>query len=257
MKTSNKLLLVFFLAMFFSAASLMVYAKSQMGLVDGNNGDYFYGDGPVVEKLILDDMQLSNIEMGDNFKFTIDPNSTSVSIKGDSAFISKLSYVTEDKFRILTGKLGYSYEFPDNVYVTVGVKNLEKLDLDINGNARVMNSEPLSYENVGMEVNGNGRVTLDLTAEKLDARINGNGKFTLNGTSKTVDASVSGNGRMYFENCELNVAKMNLSGNGKFYGGIVQDITGHASGNAKIEFQEVRGVENVSTSGNGRFTIRN
>lgn len=257
MKTSNKLLLVLFLAIFFSAASLMLYAKSQMILVDGNLDDMYFGNGPIVEQTILDDLSLNSIEMGDNFKYTIDPTRTDITIKGDSAFISKLTYVSTDKFRILTGGVGHNFDWPDNILVTVGTKNLNMLDLDINGNATVVNTSPMTLSNVGMQINGNGRCTLDLEVENLNVDVNGNGKFTINGSNQNLEAQISGNGKMYFENCTMQAAKMNLSGNARFYGDIITDLNANASGNAKGEFNEVNGVQAISTSGNARFTIRN
>lgn len=262
MKTSNKLLLVFFLALFFSAASLMVYAKSHMSTVDEvmtteNMDELNFGEGPVIEKLIADDLQASYIEMGDSFLFTIDPNSSKVTIKGDSAFISKLTYKSEDEFRIFTGGLGRKFNWPGNVHVTIGVKNVNDLNLDINGNAVVLGAAPLTYEKARLQLNGNASCELSLDVQNLDIEANGNGNFTLAGNTNNLDANVSGNGKLFFEKCALNSAKMNLSGNGKFFGNTVQDVTGHASGNAKIRLNEVLGTENISTSGNGRLTIRN
>lgn len=262
MKTSNKLLLVFFLAIFFSALTLMVYAKSHMVMVDEvmnaeGMDELNFGEGPVIEKLIADDLQANYIEMGDSFLFTIDPNSSKVTIKGDSAFISKLTYKSGDEFRIYTGGLGRKFKWPGNVHVTIGVKNVNEFNLDINGNAVVSGASPLAYEEASLRLNGNASCEVELDIQNLDVEANGNSSFTLTGSSTNLDANISGNGKLFFEKCALNTAKLNLSGNGKFFGNAVEDIMGHASGNAKIRLKEVLGTENISTSGNGRLTIRN
>lgn len=257
MKTSNKLLLVFFLALFFSAASLMVYAKSHMveGPVDMDG--YYYGDGVVIEKTMLDDLTVANIEMGDNFTYLVDPTRTDVTIKGDSTFISQLTVVQEDQFRILTGGVKGNQKWPNNVYVVIGVKNLETLNLDINGNADVSASQALTYDFVQLDVRGNGRCTIDLTTNKIDIKSNGNSRLTLNGSSDDLIANSNGNSRLNFENFQLGSVNVDINGNAKFYGDTAQSLKGHANGNAKVTFNEVKGVQNISSNGNARFTIRN
>lgn len=257
MKTSNKLLLIVFLASIFSAISLMVYAKSQMVVWDGDHEDYYYGEGPVIEKLIMDEMTLTKMEMGDNFRYTIDPARSDVTIKGDSAFISNLTFITDNEFRILTGGVPNNFNWPDNVLVVIGTQNLNTLDLDINGNAKINTNGPLSYEQAKFSFSGNGRATLDLSVKELEVGLSGNGRLTLNGAAENLRADLSGNSKMSFENCQMNDAMMRLSGNSRFYGDIITNLEGNASGNAKIEFNEVIGKQVISTSGNGRFTIRN
>ena len=243
--------------MFFSAASLMLYAKSHM-LPEGSEGEFYYGeDAVIIEKTMLDNLTVSDIEMGDNFIYFMDPTRTDVTIKGDSAFISKLTIEHEDQFRILTGGLGRSFEWPENLKVVIGVKNLDGLDLDINGNASVTTTDDLEYDSVKINMQGNARFIVDLTVNKLDVRSNGNSRLTLNGTSNYLTANSNGNSRLNFESCGLGSTNLDLNGNAKFYGGTTENLDGHANGNAKITFNEITGKQNTSANGNGRFTIRN
>ena len=257
MKTSNKLLLVFFLALFFSATALMLYAKSHM--VEGGLGqdDYYYGEGPIIEKTFLDDLQLDNIEMGDNFHYSLDPTRTDVTIKGDSAFISQLTVVDQDQFRILTGGVKNNNRWPDNLYVIIGIKNLETLNLEINGNANVVASQALSYESIDFDMAGNSKCLMDLTADKINVISNGNSRLTLNGSGEAVEARSNGNSKLNFENFQLGSVEVNVNGNARFYGDTAKSLMGHANGNGKVSFNEVSGVQNMSTGGNGRITIRN
>ncbi len=256
MKTSNKLLLVLFLAIFFSAASLMVYAKSHM--VIGNNiNNHYYGEENVIEKVLLQNLDLDSIEMGDNFVWEIDPNSTEVIIKGDSTFISYLKVVNDDQFRILTGGVPNNYHWENNVYVTVGVKNLKSLNLKINGNASVTASDLLSNNEIDMDIDGNGKCFMELDTDNLNIDANGNGNVSIKGDVGDMKAKINGNKKLNFEHCNLGFVELNANGNSRFYGDEVQAIDGHASGNAKIRINKVMGSQSVSTSGNGRFTIRN
>lgn len=258
MKTSNKLLLVFFLALFFSAASLMVFAKSHMYVKTGDElEELYYGEGPIIEKTVLDDLGVNDIEMGDNFRFILDPTRSDVVIKGDSAFISKLKIVNDGQFRILTGGLGRNNNWPENLSVTIGVKNTVNPRMELSGNARVFSNDSLSYEKVTFDMNGNSNVDLDLSADHIHVEINGNSRLELNGSLNSLRTNQSGNSSLLFENIMLREANINLSGNAKFYGDIADNVTGHASGNGKIYFNEIEGIINISTSGNGKFTVRN
>ena len=257
MKTSNKLLLVFFLASFFSALSLMLYAKAHVIVNPDGVKDFYYGDGVVVEKTMLDDLTVNNIEMGDNFSYSLDPTRTDVVITGDSAFVSKLKVVTDGQFRILTGGVGRNFDWPDNLHVMVGIKNIDNPKFELSGNARISATEALTYESIEMNLAGNSRSVLDLTADFVDVHTNGNSRVVINGNAKNLKANQNGNSRLNFENCPLGSAELMLNGNAKFYGNNADKVTGHASGNAKIYFDEIAGIQNISTSGNGRFTIRN
>lgn len=235
----------------------MMYAKSQMILVSDMDETQMFGERPIIEKTVLDDLTLENLELGDNFNFVIDPTRTDVTIKGDSAFISKLKIVAQDEFRILTGGVGYNYKWPANILVTVGVKNLKTMNLDVSGNAKVSATEAMSYDMFDLHVQGNASCSMDLNVQQFNALLNGNSKLFVSGSTSNLNADVNGNSKLDFEKSMLNSVDIYVNGNGKFYGDIVEDIKGEANGNGKIKVNQVINKNNVNTSGNGRFTIRN
>ena len=254
MKTSNKLLLVFALAAFLSSASLMMYAKSQMISKDEYR-EQIKLSGNTIERVLHENLTTDDIEMGDNFNWTLDPNSTQVIVTGDESIVKKLTISDKGQFQIRTGENGYYSNDYEKVFVSVGIMNLSKIRIDGNGNARISATEPLNLTELDVQLNGNSKCTLEITTGDIKINANGNARLTLKGSSDNINAHASGNGRIYAEEITTNEVKANASGNAGFYGGVVENISGSASGNAKIEVKDTKGTSNVSTSGNARFTI--
>lgn len=254
MKTSNKLLLVLALAAFLSTASIMLYAKSEI-ITQEEYQEQMKLSGNAIKKVLHEDLTTYNIEMGDNFSWILDPNSTQVIVEGDETIVSKLTVSDGKQFQVRTGEYGdYNIDY-DMVIITVGTKNLSKLRIEGNGNAKISAKEPIQMESLEVDMNGNSKCTLDITTVDIRIDINGNGRLTLDGSCEDINANVNGNGRIYAEKLATNKVKINANGNARFNGGTVESIKGDASGNAKIKVEESRGSSNVSTSGNAKFTI--
>jgi len=254
MKTSNKLLLVFALAAFLSTASVMLYAKSQMISKDEYQKELKLS-GEFIERELTENFTTEEIEMGDNFQWVIDPNSTKVVVSGDETLVSKLEVSDSKRYRLRTGGVDYSMVDYDMVTVTVGIKNLKEIKIEGNGNAYISATSPIDLEFIDLRMNGNARCKLDATSPEMNVSSNGNGKLTLNGQAQAINAHINGNGRIYAEDFSVKNVEVRVSGNGKFYGGEVESITGNGSGNATIEVKEASQKNRVSTSGNARFTI--
>ena len=254
MKTSNKLLLVLTMAAFLSTISIMLYAKSQVITHEEYHKEMELS-GNLVEKVLHENLTTDNIEMGDNFTWIFDPNSTQVVVKGDEAIVSKLTVVDDKQFQIRTGAYGsYDVDY-DFVVITVGTKNLSKLRIKGDGNARISAKSPMKLEKLELDMNGNARSTFDIQTGDIELGANGNSRITLIGSAENINAHVSGNGKVYFEDLSCNEVAVDASGNAGYYSGTVGSIVGSASGNARIKVEDVRGKNKVSTSGNARFTI--
>ena len=254
MKTSNKLLLILAMAAFFSSLSLMLYAKGQMR-TKSEVREELKMTGNFKERVMLDDLTTENIEMGDNFSWIIDPTRTDVVVSGDEALVNLLTISDGKQFQIRTGGASqYNGEY-DRITVVVGVKNLKKLRIDGNGNADVIATDPLRFDDLDLDMHGNSRAKMEITSPKIRVSCSGNARATLDGQTTTVDASISGNGRLFSEKLSAESAIVYASGNGRYFGGALKTINGSASGNAKIEVSDATEKSNVSTSGNARFTI--
>jgi len=254
MKTSNKLLLVLALAGFLSMVSIMLYAKSNTI----SKQDYLKElelSGDIIERVLLDDMTISMIEMGDNFNWIIDPNRTDVVISGDKTLVSEIDVVVGHKLQLRTGGINYSNINHDMVVVHVGTKNLDELILKGEGNARISAKSAFKLDDLSVIINGNAKCNLEVDSPEMQLESNGNGRLTLKGSTESIDARISGNGKLYSEDLNVNKVSINASGNGKYYGGNIGEISGHGSGNAHITVKNTARQSYVTTSGNAGFTI--
>jgi len=254
MKTSNKLLLVLALAAFLSTASVMLYAKSQMITVEEYRKELKLS-GKLIDRELAADFTSEEIEMGDNFQWVIDPSSTKITVSGDEALVAKLKVSDSGRYHLRTSGVDYQLIENDLVTVTVGIKNLNKITIYGNGNAKISALSPLSMDHVELKMNGNSKSNLNISTAQPIVSCNGNAKVTLEGQADSINARINGNGRLYAEDFLVKEVEVSAGGNGKFYGGEVQSISGTGSGNAKIEIKNADQNSNVSTSGNARFTI--
>ena len=252
MKTSTKLLLGFAIVSFLTIALLMILAKSNL-ISRTEYKKEMKLSGVSIDRILVENLTTDHIEMGDNFEWIIDPSSTQVMVTGDKAVVSKLEISDSGQFRIKTGPVGNrDYGL---VTVNVGTKNLKKLKLSGNGNARISATSAFALDDLNVIVNGNARCELNVDSPRMKISCNGNGKLTLLGAAESINADVNGNGKLYLEDLSVKAVTVYVSGNGRYYGGAVETISGTASGNGKIEIKDASERNNVSTSGNGRFTI--
>jgi len=254
MKTSNKLLLILALAGFLSTFSVMLYAKSKM-ITKDEYREQLKLSGKIVDRVLLENLTTNDIEMGDNFQWIIDPNSTKVVVSGDQALVSKLEVADSGQFRIRTGGVDYHMVDEDFVTVTVGTKNLKEMKIEGEGNASITAQGPLSLDDVYLGLRGNSRCNLEVDSPQMEIISQGNARITLTGQTESIHADVSGNGRLNLEELSVIDVVISASGNGKYYGGHVESISGNGSGNALIKIESAPNKSNVSTSGNAKFTI--
>jgi len=254
MKTSNKLILILALALFLSTASVMLYAKTQLTTTKEYIEELKL-TGSIVERVLTSNLTKDNIEMGDNFTWIIDPNSSEVVVSGDEALVSKLTVSDSKQYSIRTGGVDFNLVDEDMVSITVGIKNLNNLTINGGGNAGISALSAINLEEVELRMGGNARCKLDISSPTMVASTSGNGVISIQGETETIDAYLSGNGKLYAEKFSVKNVLISVSGNSEFHGGEVKSISGNGSGNGKIYLRNVSENSNVSTSGNSRVTI--
>lgn len=94
----------------------------------------------------------------------------------------------------------------------VSVKNIN--ELQVNGGGRIVSENSIASDYIAMSVSGSGGIELDLKGNNLKTEISGSGNVTLKGYATTNDIVMSGSGSMNAFACELETAKVKMSGSG-------------------------------------------
>ena len=94
----------------------------------------------------------------------------------------------------------------------VSVKNIS--ELQVNGGGKIISENSIASDYMSLAVSGSGGIDLDLKGNNLKTEISGSGNVTLKGYATSNDIIMSGSGSMNAYACELESAKVKISGSG-------------------------------------------
>jgi Putative auto-transporter adhesin, head GIN domain len=94
----------------------------------------------------------------------------------------------------------------------VSVKNIG--ELQVNGGGKIVTENSLSSDYLTLSVSGNGSMDLDIKGTTLKTDISGSGSIALKGYATSNQITNSGSGTLNAFSCELESAKVKISGSG-------------------------------------------
>ncbi|HNU41930.1 MAG TPA: head GIN domain-containing protein [Cyclobacteriaceae bacterium] len=96
--------------------------------------------------------------------------------------------------------------------IMVSVKNLN--ELQVNSGGKIISENSIAADYISLAVSGSGGIDLDLKGNNVKTEISGSGNVTLKGYASTNDIVMSGSGSLNSYACELENAKVKMSGSG-------------------------------------------
>ncbi len=94
----------------------------------------------------------------------------------------------------------------------VSVKNIN--ELQVNGGGKIISENSIASDYLSLAVAGSGSIELDIKGNNLKTEIGGSGNIVLKGYATTNDIQLSGSGNLDAFGCELESAKIKVSGSG-------------------------------------------
>lgn len=94
----------------------------------------------------------------------------------------------------------------------VSVKSIG--ELQVNGGGKIISENSISSDYMAMSVAGSGGIELDLKGNNVKCEISGSGNTLLKGYAASCDITLSGSGNLNAFECELENAKVKMSGSG-------------------------------------------
>jgi hypothetical protein len=94
----------------------------------------------------------------------------------------------------------------------VSAKNIN--ELQVNGGGKIIAENSLASDYLNLVVSGSGSMELDIKGNNLKTEISGSGNISLKGYATFNDILISGTGSLNAFNCELENAKVKISGSG-------------------------------------------
>lgn len=94
----------------------------------------------------------------------------------------------------------------------VSVKSIN--ELQVNGGGKIISENSIASDYMSLSVAGSGNIELDIKGNNLKTEIGGSGNIILKGYASTNDIQLSGSGNLNAFDCELESAKIKVSGSG-------------------------------------------
>lgn len=96
--------------------------------------------------------------------------------------------------------------------VMVSMKNIS--DLQVNGGGKIVSENSLASDNLNLSVSGSGTIDLDIKGNQVKTNVSGSGDVALKGYATRNEITMSGSGNLNSFPCELETAKVKVSGSG-------------------------------------------
>ena len=96
--------------------------------------------------------------------------------------------------------------------IHVSVKNLT--ELQVNGGGKIISENSIASDYLTLSVSGSGGMELDIKGNTLKTDISGSGSIALKGYATSNQVTLSGSGTLNAFTCEVESAKVKVSGSG-------------------------------------------
>jgi len=131
--------------------------------------------------------------------------------------------------------------------------------LEVNGSGEFISSGSFNSDNLNLEINGSGKISLSsLTTKKLAAEINGSGRIAdLNGTANEVKMQVNGSGEISTINFLGKNVECAVTGSGHISVGAGESLDAKVTGSGDIHYAGSPNKKDVSVIGTGTISAMN
>ncbi len=99
-----------------------------------------------------------------------------------------------------------------NMKLMVSMKNIS--ELQVNGNGKIISENSIASDYLSLGVAGSGSIDLDIKGNNVKSEVSGSGSITLKGYATANDVAMSGSGNVNAFTCEIENAKVKMSGSG-------------------------------------------
>ena len=128
-------------------------------------------------------------------------------------------------------------------------------EIKIEGRGSVTGISTFNVEDLNLQIDGDGKIILDVKAKKISSQISGLGKIVLSGTSEKTDFSIPGSGKIDALGLKTIKCNVNISGLGKCLVDVIDELNTNISGGGTISYKSLPKIVNKNISGIG--TIKN
>jgi len=234
-----------FIPVFITIAALII-----IGVIYYNFG-CVRGSGNVIGKS-YDVEEFKNVELnlGSSILYLSQSESQSLRLEAEDNILERLKVNVEGETLKISRSIGcFWYSEPVKVYANV--INIESLT--INGSAEIIGQTDLGSEELKLEINGSGKMDLEVQSETIESSITGSGKIILEGKTDEHKIEISGSGQIEALDLVTKKSKIEISGSGQAKVAAIEDLDIDVSGLGKVEY--IGNPTNISQDISGSASV--
>lgn len=145
---------------------------------------------------------------------------------------------------------GQSTNISEPVNIHVQVKSLQEIRLS--GSGSIFGLTPLNVQTLKLSISGSGSADIRVVGHRLFTVLSGSGNFVIKGVIENQDIWISGSGIYRAEELSSRVANINITGAGKVFVNVQDDLDVRISGAGSVIYQ---GTPRIHQSVSGAGTI--
>ena len=121
------------------------------------------------------------------------------------------------------------------VEIVIGVNKVSAME--VNGSGEIHSSNTLKNESFDFEVNGSGKLIVDLVAVKVSGAVTGSGLVSLEGSATSLDVEINGSGTVNAGTFSVNKSKAKISGSGESELMVAESLQASVSGSGVVNYR--------------------
>ncbi len=196
--------------------------------------------GPVItDTREMEEFTGINIRIPAHVKLIVG-NKNSISIKAQESYVKAIATgITRNRLEVI-GDVCKAEN--SDIEIIINCITLDRLKID--GSANLFSETPIQVDDLELDINGSGSMSLKVFTKYINNTINGSGILSLSGTSQKLDCKINGSGDLNALGLNTYKTKVKINGSGK------ANVVAHDNLSATI-----RGSGDVNYSGSPEISI--
>ena len=199
MKTSNKLLLTFFLALICSSFISILIARQNMAITKQH---HLVGNKNIVKKKVVSTLHCDTLIFTDHFEYVLDSTSDAILIEAEENIIPAMTIENDGEFKVNFGD-SRNVMAHTNARIFIGIKSKKSLTLIADSNTRISSSSGLQVENLSIEAGDNSTFDLDIQVNSLILDIDDHCRMDLVGKAGFTEMELNDNAKLSLDGLSI------------------------------------------------------
>lgn len=171
----------------------------------------------------------------------------SVEVEAQANIVELITTEVKNGVWIIGTREGYSTDKPFVVHVSV--PNIDVVH--ISGSGDVKSESMFTVDNVDLQVQGSGDITVSFTAKTIKALIQGSGDVEIKGTCTTLQAEVEGSGDVDADDLKAQTADVEVAGSGDISVNVSESLEAAVAGSGNVTYVGKPAKLDKSVAGSG------